>query len=52
MTKTSFLSSLSYLRLLDLTPDPNTAPDTFSLDRSELTEDNFDQVFSTLVTDF
>jgi hypothetical protein len=41
-----------YLRLLNLTPDPNTAPDTFTLDRSDLTEDNFDQVFATLVTAF
>jgi hypothetical protein len=42
-----------YLRLLNLTPDPSTAPDTFTLDpRSELTEDNFDQVFATLVTAF
>jgi hypothetical protein len=41
-----------YLRLLNLTPDPNTAPDTFTPDRSELTEDNFDQAFATLVSDF
>jgi hypothetical protein len=41
-----------YLRLLNLTPDPKTAPDTFTLDQSELTEDNFDQVFATLVTAF
>lgn len=37
-----------YLRLLGQTPDPN-APDTLALDRSELTEDNFDDVFQSLV---
>jgi hypothetical protein len=41
-----------YLRLMNLTPDLNTAPDTFTPDRSELTEDNFDQTFATLVTAF
>ena len=41
-----------YLRLLNLTPDPNNAPDTFTPDRNELTEDNFDQAFATLVGEF
>jgi hypothetical protein len=41
-----------YLRLLNLVPDPNTAPDNFTLDHSELTEENFDHVFSKLVIAF
>jgi hypothetical protein len=42
-----------YLRLLNLVPDPKTAPDTFSLDPApELTEANFEQAFDALVTSF
>jgi hypothetical protein len=37
-----------YLRLLGQKPDPN-APDTLALDRSELTADNFADVFQSLV---
>jgi hypothetical protein len=38
-----------YLRLLGQTPDTNTVPPTLSLNRSPLTEDNFDDTYSTLV---
>ncbi len=38
-----------YLRLLGQTPDGNLAPDTFSLDRRELTEENFDEAYAALV---
>ena len=38
-----------YLRLLGLKPDSN-APDTFSLDRRELTEANFDDAYAALVS--
>ena len=41
-----------YLRLLNLAPDPATVPDTFSLDRSELTEATFDDVYATLVGEY
>lgn len=41
-----------YLRLLGLAPDPATAPATFTLDRSELTEANFDDVYSQLVSEY
>jgi hypothetical protein len=41
-----------YLRLLGLVPDADAAPDTFSLDRRELTEDNFDDAFQTLVGEY
>jgi len=38
-----------YLRLLGQTPDSNAAPATLALNRAELTEDNFDDTYSTLV---
>jgi Tc toxin complex TcA C-terminal TcB-binding domain len=38
-----------YLRLLGQTPDSNTVPATLALNRVELTEDNFDDTYSTLV---
>lgn len=41
-----------YLRLFGQTPDSTTVPDTFSIDPNnepELTEDNFDDVYSQLV---
>ncbi|HEX5271716.1 MAG TPA: hypothetical protein VFW33_14560, partial [Gemmataceae bacterium] len=41
-----------YLRLLGQAPDPKTVPDTFALDRRELTEDNFDDAFAALVGQF
>lgn len=36
-------------RLLGLTPDNSAAPDTFPLDRRELTEENFDEAYTALV---
>ena len=41
-----------YQRLLGLTPDSNAAPDTLSLDRRELTEENFDEAYSVLVGEY
>jgi len=41
-----------YLRLLGLVPDPDAAPDTFSLDRRELTEDNFGDAYAALVGEY
>lgn len=38
-----------YLRLLGQVPDGNLAPETISLDRRELTEDNFDEAYGALV---
>lgn len=38
-----------YQRLLGLTPDEEMAPDTFPLDRRELSEENFDEAYSALV---
>jgi len=38
-----------YLRLLGQAPDPNSVPATFSLDRRELTEENFDEAYGALV---
>jgi hypothetical protein len=38
-----------YLRLLGLTPDANAVPDTFTLDRRELTQENFDEAYAALV---
>jgi len=38
-----------YLRLLGQTPDGNLVPDTLSLDRRELTEENFDETYAALV---
>jgi hypothetical protein len=38
-----------YLRLLGLTANPSTVPATFALDRSELTEENFDDTYAALV---
>jgi hypothetical protein len=41
-----------YLRLLGQTPDPDTVPDTFTPDRRELTEANFADTYSALVTEY
>jgi len=41
-----------YLRLLGLTPDPATVPATFIPDRQELTEANFADVYSSLVSEY
>ena len=41
-----------YLRLLNLTPDPSTVPDTFTPDRRELTEANFADTYSALVGEY
>jgi hypothetical protein len=41
-----------YLRLLGQAPDSTAAPSTFSLDRRELTEDNFDDAYSALVGEY
>ncbi len=41
-----------YLRVLGLTPDSTAAPDTFQISASELTEDTFDSVYATLVSDY
>jgi hypothetical protein len=38
-----------YQRLLDLKPDNDAVPDTFPLDRRELTEENFDEAYGALV---
>jgi hypothetical protein len=38
-----------YLRLLGGTPDTALVPDTFSLDRRQLTEENFDEAYAALV---
>lgn len=39
----------NYLRLLGQTPDDELAPDTFTPDRAELTEENFDETYDALV---
>jgi hypothetical protein len=41
-----------YLRLLGQTPDSAAAPATFSLDRRELTEANFDDAYRALVGEY
>ena len=41
-----------YLRLLNLIPDTATVPDTFPPDRRELTEANFDDTYSALVSEY
>ena len=41
-----------YLRLLNLTPDPTAVPPTFTLDRRELTEDNFSDTYNALVGEY
>ncbi len=44
-----------YLRALGLTPDPTTAPDTFPIDQSELTElteGDFTSAYATLVSTY
>jgi hypothetical protein len=41
-----------YLRLLGLTPDPSTVPPVFNADRRELTEANFDDTYSALVSEY
>jgi hypothetical protein len=40
----------NYLRLLGQTPDGTNAPDNFTLNRSEITEATFDDLYATLVT--
>jgi hypothetical protein len=41
-----------YLRLLGQTPDAELAPETFALDRRELTEENFDETYAALVEQY
>jgi hypothetical protein len=41
-----------YLRLLGQQPDTNNVPDTLALDRSELTEENFDDTYQALVSQY
>lgn len=41
-----------YQRLLGMTPDADAAPDTLPLDRSDLSEENFDEVFDQLVGEY
>ena len=41
-----------YLRLLGLAPDPTVVPPDLSLDRTELTEKNFDSLYETLVGEY
>ena len=49
-TRSSALERYAYyLRLLGLTPDSETVPLTFDPDRTELTEDNFDDTYTALV---
>jgi hypothetical protein len=43
---------LHYLQLLNLTPDTSVAPASFPADGSELTEENFSSVYSTLVSEY
>ena len=38
-----------YEELLGIAPDGNTVPETFPLDRRELTEENFDEAYAALV---
>ncbi len=49
-TRSAALERYSYhLNLLGLTPDANSVPADFTLDRRELTEDNFADAYSALV---
>jgi hypothetical protein len=41
-----------YLRLLGQTPDGDAAPDQFSIDERELNEDNWDDAYAALVTNY
>ncbi len=41
-----------YQRLLGIAPDANAAPDTFTPDRRELTEDGFDDAYAAFVTQY
>jgi hypothetical protein len=41
-----------FLRLLGVQPDAQLAPETLTPDRRELTEENFDETFASLVTQF
>ena len=41
-----------YLRLLGLAPDEKTAPSVIGLDRHALTEDSFDDIYNTLVSEY
>lgn len=51
-TRASALERLKYYaRLLGIPPDPN-APETLPLSGAELTEENFDQVYSSLVEQY
>jgi Tc toxin complex TcA C-terminal TcB-binding domain len=50
-TRTTAVERYSfYLRLLNLTPDPGTVPTALAADRRELTEENFEDAYSTLVS--
>lgn len=42
----------NYLRLLGVRPDSSAVPSAFSLDRRELTEENFDEAYSALVEQY
>jgi hypothetical protein len=41
-----------YLRFFGITPDATTVPTSLSLDRTELTEDNFNDMYNTLVAKY
>lgn len=41
-----------YLRLMGSEPDSNNVPDTLTLTRQKLTEENFDEIYTTLVGDY
>jgi Tc toxin complex TcA C-terminal TcB-binding domain len=52
-SRTSALEKYSYyLRLLGQRPDSNVAPETLTLDRRELTEENFDEAYTALVEQY
>lgn len=58
-SRSSALERYSYYqRLLGLTPDKNAVPDTFTFDRStsdappQLTEENFDQAYAVLISNY
>src|SRR5260370_41899019 len=41
-----------YQRLLGIAPDANAAPDTFTPDRRELTQDSFDDAYAPFVAQY
>jgi hypothetical protein len=52
-TRESALERYSFhLRLLNLTPDPQTVPPVLAADRRELTEENFDDSYRALVGEY